>query len=157
MGRFGSAISARLRRSARAIAFTAGSCPITTAPSAFSIPRSFSAVVAFIFSTGTPLIDETVSAMSFSVISSVSSACVSFHFLSSAWKSAAACFKAARYCAAESKSPFATTASFLPRKVSMFSCISVRRFGRALAPALNRAPVSSSASIALSGSCRAGR
>ncbi len=39
----------------------------------------------------------------------------------------------------------------------MRSCISVSRFGRALAPARSRAPVSSIASIALSGSCRAGR
>ena len=89
-------MSARLRLRARAIALMAGSCPTTTSPSAFSIPMSFSAVVAFIFSTGTPLIEETVFATSSSVASTTSSACVSRHFLSAVWNSADAILIASR-------------------------------------------------------------
>ena len=55
------------------------------------------------------------------------------------------------------KSFLATHFSLRPRNVSISSCSFVSAFGRALAAARSRAPVSSIASIALSGSCRAGR
>ena len=121
------------------------------------MPRSFSAVAAFIFSTGTPLIAATVSATSDSATSIASSACVSFHFFSSSPNSADATRIASRYCAAASKSPRATASSLRPRRSSIAACLSVSDFGLALAPILILAPVSSMASMALSGSWRAGR
>ncbi len=157
IGRFGSAISARERRSARAIAPIASDWPTTASPSVFSMPTSRSAVVALIFSTGTPLIDETVSATSFSVASIVSSAW-SRRQSSSAWRKAAdASRSSSRTFAAPSKSPASTAASLRALSASSSSCIETSFFGRALAPARSLAPVSSIASIALSGSCRAGR
>ena len=87
----------------------------------------------------------------------ISSAWVSFHFLSASWNSAAAILIDSRYRAAESKSPAFTAASFLPFNASIASCREVSDLGLADAPILRRAPVSSIASIALSGSCLAGR
>ena len=96
IGLFGSARNALLRLRALAIAFIAGSCPITTSPSEFSMPISFSAVVAFIFSTGTPLMELTVSATSSAVTDMVSSAWLDFHSASAASNSREAVFIASR-------------------------------------------------------------
>ena len=134
------------------MAAIAGSCPMTASERDFSIPTSFSAVVAFIFSTGTPLMELTVAATSSSVASTTRSAWASRHFAISACSAAAACFIASRYCDAASKSPRLTAASFLPRMESISPWRRTMDSGLSLAPILSRAPVSSMASIALSGS-----
>ena len=130
---------------------------MTVLASDFSIPSKRSAVIWFIFSTGTPLIVATVSAMSCSVTEIVSSACDDFHASNAVWKAAPVSRSCSRKREASSKSPFATASSFRARSASIFSCIDVRDFGRTLEAARRRAPVSSRTSIALSGSCRAGR
>ena len=157
MGRFGSPRFARERRRARAMDSMAAAWPTTEAFSSFSMLRSLPAVDSVMRSTGTPEIEATVAAMSSAVTSTVFSACSARQALIFSSRAARAASSASRQRAASSKALACTAASFFAWQSAMAASSALKSGGRTAVLRRTREPVSSRASMALSGRRRAGR
>ena len=150
-GRFGSFKPERLRRIAFDTAVTASSWPITRSCSTPSMRKSFSVSASVRLETGTPVVMETTSAMSFTPTSLTERLLSSSHFFWAASRSSTSFFSSSRRRAASSKFWAEMAESLSVRSLRSLSSISRSSSGSVMLRMRMRAPASSMTSMALSG------